>query len=99
MKTKCKLRALESSAWPEKPVLRPMVSLEESKAILNKHGIVYTDEEIATIRDFMHCIAELTVSHYQRLKENKADIIPIHQTDKNEEKSIPIYPRKYRRAG
>lgn len=99
MKTKCKLRALQTAASPEQPALRPMLSLEESKAILNKHGIVYTDEEIAIIRDFMYCIAELTASHYQRLAENTIPIIPIHQNDKNEEKSIPIHSRKYRRAG
>jgi len=72
MKTKCKLRALQGTVCLDKSVSRPMLSLEDSRAILNQRGIVYTDEEILIIREFMYCIAEITANHYQRKEETSA---------------------------
>lgn len=80
-------------------VSRPMLSLEESRAILNKNGIEYTDEEILIIREFMYRVAEITTKHYQRVKENNSKVIPITQTEQDEAKSIPLHSGKYRRAG
>jgi hypothetical protein len=99
MKTNSKLKAVQRAVCLDKSVSRPMLSLEESKGMLNQHEIVYTDEEILVIREFMYCIAEITTSHYQRIKENSAVIIPITQISNDETKSIPIHSRKHRRAG
>jgi hypothetical protein len=78
---------------------QPMLSLDMSKSILNRHGITYTDEEILIIREFMYRVAEITSAYYQRLKENESKVITLTQTDKDETKSIPIRSSEYRRAG
>lgn len=75
-----------------------MLSLEASKAVLNQHGITYTDEEILIIREFMYRVAEFSAAYYQRLKENDSKVITLTQTDQDETKSIPIHTGKYRRA-
>lgn len=83
----------------ESSVSRPMLSLEQSKAILNQHGIDYTDEEVLIIRDYMYRVAEITIKHYERIRDNDLTIVPKIQTDQDEAESIPIHPGKYRRAG
>ena len=35
------------------------ISLKKCKAILQKDGSVYTDEEVSQIRDFLYMLAEL----------------------------------------
>lgn len=83
----------------ENSVSRPMLSLEQSRAILNQQGIEYTDDEIFTIRDYMYRVAEITIKHYERIRDNDLTIVTKIQTDQNEAESIPIHPGKYRRAG
>jgi hypothetical protein len=99
MKRRGKLRAVRDVKCLDESTSRPMLSLEESRGILNQHGIAYTDEEILIIQEFMYSVAEIITKHYQRVKENSGEIIPITQIDKDEAKSIPIHSRKYRRAG
>lgn len=99
MKSRTKLRAVRGLSCPDESVSRPMLSLEECSAILNQRGIVYTDEEIIIIREFMYRVAEITVKHHQRVKENKAKDIPIIQINQDETESIPLRSGKYRRAG
>lgn len=84
---------------PIDPTTRPMLSIEESKDILNSNGITYTDEEIMIIREFMHRVTEITTAYYQRLKENPPTplITSIENHDPTE--SIPLHPRKYGRTG
>ena|SRR5215212_4886513 len=82
----------------ESSVSRPMLSLEQSKAILNQQGIDYTDEEILIIRDYMYRVAEITIKHYERIRDNDLTIVPKIQTDQDEAESILIHPGKYRRA-
>lgn len=80
-------------------VSRPMLSLEQSRTILNQNGIEYTDEEILIIREFMYCVAEITAKHYQRIKENNSKVISITQTDQDEATSLSLHSGKYRRTG
>lgn len=35
------------------------ISLKKCKAILQKDGSVYTDEEVSQVRDFLYMLAEL----------------------------------------
>lgn len=83
----------------ENPILGSMLSVEQSRAILNQRGIAYTDEEILIIREFMYKVVEITMKHYQRIRENNLKVIPITQTDQDEAKSIPLHSGKHRRAG
>lgn len=101
MKTKNNLKALclKEADDGNHSLTRPMLSLEASKAILNQHGITYTDEEILIIREFMYRVAEITAAYYQRLKENDSKIITLTQNNQDETQSIPIRSGKYRRAG
>lgn len=99
MKTISKQKNENAVECQDDSTCRPMLSLEESRAILNKNGIEYTDEEILVIREFMYCVAEITSKYYQRIKDNNAKVIPITQTVQDETKSIPLHSGKYRRAG
>jgi hypothetical protein len=101
MKAKSKIKAtnVKEANSGDNSLIRPMLSLEVSKTILNKHGIIYTDEEIVIIREFMYRVAEITAAYYRRLKENDFKVITLTQTDQDETKSIPIRSREHRRAG
>jgi hypothetical protein len=101
MKSKIKIKAVNAKEADstDNSLTRPMLSLETSKAILNQHGITYTDEEILIIREFMYGVAEITAACYQRLKENDFKVITLTQIDQYETKSIPIRSGEYRRAG
>jgi hypothetical protein len=71
------------------------------KAILNKNGLEYTDEEIIQIRDFLYLLAEITTNHFHRKKETdkiKPLTINNHENTTQAE-SIPLHPGEYRRAG
>lgn len=98
MKTNNKLKVVKQTDCHDDSVSRSMLSLEQSRAILNQNGIEYTDEEILIIREFMYRVAEITTKHYQRIKERNSTVISITQTDQDETKSIPLRSGKYRRA-
>lgn len=72
--------------------------IEKAKAILNQHGISYTDEEITIIRDFITRLTEITLAFHERAKSKRA--IPITQINDHESaKSLPLHPCQHRRAG
>lgn len=76
------------------------VSLDQCRAIMNKNGIEYTDEELLKIRDFMYRVLEITTAHYERVQESKAKIIDINRNNSDHEtKSISICPGEYGRTG
>lgn len=51
-----------------------MLSLEESKKILNKGERKYTDEEILKIRDFLYELGQLDYENFMMLqREGKLD--------------------------
>jgi hypothetical protein len=48
-----------------------MVSLERCREIAKKHGYVYSDKELETIRDFLYKLASVEYKMYQDEYENK----------------------------
>ena len=50
------------------------ISLKKCKAILQKDGSVYTDEEVAQIREFLYKMAELDYEVYQKTKQKESEI-------------------------
>ena len=51
------------------------ISLKKCKAILQKDGSVYTDEEVAQIREFLYKIANLEHEVYQKTKQKELEIL------------------------
>jgi hypothetical protein len=93
------LRAVKEQA-PNAPVTAPLLTLDQSKEILNRNGISYTDVEISIIREFMRRLTEITTAYYQRLKDKTAPIITITPIENHDPTaSIPLYPRKHGRTG
>lgn len=85
-----------------------MLSITESKKILNRNGLNYTEEEIGKIREFIYVFAEIDYDIFMRhLQEeaekqsHKSKIISINnnQNPINNENSATIHPCEYRRAG
>jgi len=93
------IRTTLEAVQKESSVSRPMLSLEQSKAILNQQGIEYTDEEVLILRDYMYRVAEITIKHYGRIRDKNLTTVLKIQTDQDETESILIHPGKYRRAG
>lgn len=78
---------------------RNRVDLKHCKAIMNRNGLEYTDEEILQIRDFLYKMAEMTILHYERVKDEENRIINLEKNNDNEQaESIPLYSDKYKRA-
>jgi hypothetical protein len=84
-----------------------MLSIEECKKTLNKDGIVYTDEEVKEIREFLYILAEIDYNIFQRKieeehkKANEPKVVQITknqntQTDGTESDSL--HPGIHRRA-
>jgi len=82
-----------------------MLSIEQCKKTLNKGGIMYTDEEVRQIREFLYFIAEMDYNlFHQRLEREQATpakeetkIIQLNPNT-NETESNPLHPGIYRRA-
>ena len=51
------------------------ISLKKCKAILQKDGSVYTDEEVAQIGEFLYKIANLEHEVYQKTKQKAVEIL------------------------
>lgn len=77
------------------------LSLAECKEILNKEGIIYTDEEIIVVRDFIHQLAEINYLYYLEWKQqqNETKIIDINASNEHETQSHTLHPGEYRRTG
>lgn len=82
-----------------------MLSLSESKKILNRAGLNYSDEEINQIREFIYLLAEIDYELFmQRMKEEQTKevkIIPINTNQNiiNDEKDgTTLHSGEYRRA-
>ncbi|MDR3712609.1 MAG: hypothetical protein P4L51_07330 [Puia sp.] len=77
--------------------IRPTFHIEKTKAILNQHGISYTDEEITIIQDFITRLTEITLAFHERAKSKR--VISITQINDHESaKSLPLHPCQHRRA-
>jgi hypothetical protein len=84
-----------------------MLSIEECKKTLNKDGILYTDEEVKEIREFLYILAEIDYKIFQRRMEkerekgNETNVVQLNknqntQTDGTESDSL--HPGIHRRA-
>lgn len=79
---------------------RPMMPLEQCRAIMNKHGLEYTDEELLTMRAFMYQLAEIMTAYYDRKKANEAKVITLNKdNDDDKTESISLRPGEYGRTG
>ncbi len=81
-----------------------MISIAESKKILNQNGFHYTDEEVEVIRDFLYKLAEIDLTLFKRkqerlLMERKQTKIVSLNNDHHEKESHSLHPRIYRRTG
>ncbi len=101
MKTKNKLRSLETGKVSnDDPLVRPMIPLEKCRAIMNRGGLTYTNEELLAIRDFMYRLAEIMTTYYERVQEKRAKIISINKDNNNDKtESIPLRSGEYGRTG
>ena len=101
MKTKNKLKSLKTGKVSnDDPLARPMIPLEKCKAIMNRGGLTYTDEELLAIRDFMYRLAEIMTTYYERVQEKRAKIISINKDNNNDKtESIPLRSGEYGRTG
>ena len=50
-----------------------MLSITESKKILNRNGLSYTDEEINQIREFIYVLAEIDYEIFIRHLQEEAE--------------------------
>ena len=77
------------------------ISVAECREILNREGIVYTDEEIIVVRDFIHQLAEINYLYYLGWKQhqNETKVIDINTTNEHETQSHTLHPGEYRRTG
>jgi hypothetical protein len=51
------------------------INFDKCKAILQKDGSIYTDEEVFQIRDFLYKMSELDYEVYQNTKQKESEII------------------------
>ena len=82
-----------------------MLSIEECKKTLNKDGIVYTDEEVKEIREFLYILAEIDYKIFQRRMEKEREKeTNVVQLNKNQNTQIDgtesdsLYSGIHRRA-
>ena len=81
-----------------------MLTIEQCKRTLNKGSIIYTDEEVRQIREFLYFIAEIDHNLFKQRLERElsnsnesAKIKQLNPTN-NETESNPVHPGIYRRA-
>lgn len=76
------------------------LDLDTCKRILNAEGNEYTDEEVIQIRDYLYQLAEVECRYFKQWQAEQIDNVrPININKHEPEKSIPLYPGKYRRTG
>jgi hypothetical protein len=71
-------------------LIKPKISIEEFKKILNKNGDNFSDEELKEIRDFLYNIAEIDFLLYQQYIKEKAEELRLNNENKEETKIISL---------
>lgn len=56
-----------------KQLNKSKISLQECKAILNKNGENFSDEEVKSIRDFLYSLIEIDYFHFQKYLKAKTE--------------------------
>lgn len=65
-------------------LIKPKISLEEFKKMLNKDGDNYSDEEIIEIRTFLYNIAEIDFELYQQhIKKKREELEKMKRNNDN----------------
>jgi len=82
-----------------------MLSIEESKKMLNKYGANYSDEEVCIMREFIYTLVEIECKMLKRKEEqilqdngDKSTKIVSLNNGKYGKNSLPLHPRIHRRA-
>lgn len=103
MKTNTKFKCVHTGKPDDDPITRPMIPLEQCRAIMNRGGLVYTDEELIIMRVFMYRLAEIMTAYYDRKKakeEKEGKVITLNKNyDNDETTSISLCPGEYGRTG
>jgi F0F1-type ATP synthase delta subunit len=73
-----------------KQLIKPKISIEEFKKILNKNGDNFSDDEIKEIRDFLYNIAEIDFLLYQQYIKEKAEELKLTNDNIEEAKIISL---------
>ena|ERR1700752_2722131 len=56
-----------------KQLNKSKISIQECKAILNKNGESFSDEEVKSIRDFLYTLIEIDYFHFQKYVKQKGE--------------------------
>lgn len=81
-----------------------MLSIEECKKTLNQDGIVYTDEEVKEIREFLYTLGNIYYNIFQRKMEQEREtkVVQLNNNNQNTQsdgkESNTVHPGIYRRA-
>lgn len=67
--TETKNKITEKELLVKYPRMNNGVSMTESRKILNKNGVFYTDEEIAKVNKTMELLADLWYNQWKRKQE------------------------------
>jgi hypothetical protein len=82
---KGKLVALDA-----KHLIKPKISSDELKKILNKNGDNFSDEDVKEIRDFLYNIAEIDFLLYQQHIKEQAEELQSKNEIIQDGKIIPL---------
>lgn len=74
----------------DKELIKSKISLQECKAILNKNGENFSNEEVKEIRDFLYALIEIDYHHFQKHMREKAEQLMEAGENKTEVKVIPL---------
>ena len=73
-----------------KQLIKPKISIEEFKKILNKNGDNFSADEIKEIRDFLYNIAEIDFLLYHQYIKEKAEELKLTNENIEEAKIISL---------
>lgn len=73
-----------------KAFIKPQISIQECKAILNKSGQKYTDEEIIEIRRDLLILVEIDYHHYLKCMKSEAEEEIQKQSEQDQQKETEV---------
>lgn len=73
-----------------KAFIKPQISIQECKAILNKNKQKYTDEEIIEIRNNLLVLVEIDYHHYIKCLKAEAERETVQPNEQNKQKETEV---------
>lgn len=70
---KCKMKNGKLNRLEANQLVKPKISLEEFKKMLNKGDDCFSDDDIKDIRDFLYVIAEIDFIMFNEYMKNKEE--------------------------